>query len=108
MSKSIEAMQRQIELHLNTISADQRVFGTILQVFLLNMCGKVGQGHELFGSIREQVLATIQNTQPGEGDEAQGSERSKQLTKARADEFFHVLAEALGVKPDKPAPSDVN
>ena len=40
MNRSIEQMQRQIELHLNTISADQMVFGTVLQVFLLNMIPK--------------------------------------------------------------------
>lgn len=108
MTRSIEEMQSQIELHLNTISADQQVFGTILQVFLLNMCARGESGHELFRAIRDHVLVTIDSTQPGNGAEAQGAERHKQLTKARADEFFQVLAEAIGAKPDKPAPSDVN
>jgi len=103
--RTIEQMTRQIDLAMNTISADQKVFGTVLQVLLLNMCAKVSQGDELFHAIRAQVLASIDNTEPLTGDEAQGAERHKQLTKARA---VQVLAAPLGIDPDKPPRSDVN
>ena len=107
MNKSVEQLQRQLELHLNTISADQRVFETVLQVFLLNMIQKSTIGDQLLHAIRHQVLGSIDNTMPGTED-PQGSERHKQLTKMRAEEFFQVLAAAAHIKLEGPEPWDVS
>jgi hypothetical protein len=102
MSKSVEQMQKQIELYLNQISADQKVFGTTLQILLLNMIQKGSVGPQLFHAIRDQVLGSIANTEPGRGEDQQGAERHKQLTMMRAGEFFQVLGDAAGIAPSKP------
>lgn len=102
--KSAENLLKQIELHLNTISADQDVFGTTLQVLLLNTIGKTAAKHVMFGAIRDQVLGSIDLRMPSK-DDPQGGERHKQLTRMRAEAFFQALGEALGVPSDKPPPA---
>jgi hypothetical protein len=95
MTKSLEQIQRQIELQ----SADQKVFETVLHTLLLDIILGSSKRDALFHAVRDEVLSTIDKMNPIEED-PQASERHKQLTRMRAEQFFQVLGEATGIEAD--------
>ncbi|HEV7255442.1 MAG TPA: hypothetical protein VGN97_20370 [Mesorhizobium sp.] len=94
MSTRIQDTQRQIELALAELTADQAVNRVIMQVLLLNMTKKVGP--EFLESLRGQVLGALARSTPNP-DDPQGGQRWKELTQMRAERLFQELEEALGV-----------
>ena len=85
MSRTVEQMQRDLELILNEIGADQTVNRVVLQTLLLNLVA--ARGPELLEDMKQQVLGIIDRTEPTETD-PQGGERRKQLTLMRAERMF--------------------
>lgn len=107
MSKNFERMQEDLELILNEIAADQKVFRVTLQCFLLNMAEKTDPA--IIEHLKRQVLGSIQQTLPaGDPEEAQGAERSKQLSLVRAEELFREIQTAVGLKAPTIPPSEKN
>jgi hypothetical protein len=96
MNKSLEEIQRQIELQL----ADQKVLETILRMLIRGMLAGTERRDALFRSIRDDILETFDKMRPITGD-PQVAERHKQLTRMRAEKFFQVLGEASGIDADK-------
>jgi hypothetical protein len=92
MSKSIESMQRQIELMLNELSSDVAVNRVVLQALLLNM---TTVRPDLLDALKEQVTGALRRSTPNL-DDPQGGERKTQLTIMRAELFFQELEQALG------------
>lgn len=98
MSKFIEDAQRQIELILNELSADQAVNRVIMQALLLNMAQ--ARGPDLLKGVKDQVIEALQRSTPNP-ENPQGGERKTQLTIMRAEAFFQELEEALGIDGSK-------
>jgi len=73
-----------------------------LQIFLRRFLTSNPRKEEVFSVLREELLATIDNTLPVFSD-PEGSDRRKQLESFRAEEFFDELGEALGIE-TKPSP----
>ena len=92
MNKSLEDIQRQIELQ----AADQKVLETILRMLIGGMLTGSERRDALFHSIRDDILETFDKMRPITGD-PQAAERHKQLTRMRAEKFFQVLGEATGI-----------
>src|SRR5919108_2479441 len=96
MNKSLEDIQRQIELQ----AADQKVLETILRMLIGGMLTGSERRDALFHSIRDDILETFDKMRPITGD-PQAAERHKQLTRMRAEKFFQVLGEATGIDADE-------
>lgn len=107
MSRSIEDLQKQIDLYLNTISCDQQALTVILQVLLRHLLEGNTNKAKAYRAFRSEVLQTIEATLPDK-DDPQGAERRKQLTKIRAEQVLDPIGQLVGVEPDKPDPSAVS
>lgn len=99
--RQIRQAQQNIEIFLNEQRADLTVFRVIVQCFLLNTVQNSPHAAELLSEMKTQVLGSLAQTKIS-GEDAEGSERLKQLTMLRAEDFFLELEEALGMHETKP------
>ena len=88
--QSVESLQ----LRLNEIAADQNVFRITLQQLILSFVEETGPA--IAGSLKAQVLHTIDYMTPlHDPKERHGGEEHKQLTRMRAESFFHEIDQAI-------------
>lgn len=98
MSARIEEMQRQIELMLNQVIADQTVERVVIQGLLYSL---FGQRPDALEGLRAGVLEGLSRMALNPED-IQGSERSKQLTIMRAEMFFRDIGLDTSVSGNTP------
>lgn len=98
MSARIEEMQRQIELMLNQVIADQTVERVVIQGLLHSL---FGERQDALRGLRAGVLEGLSKMTLNPED-MQGSERSKQLTIMRAEMFFQDIDRGIAVSGNAP------
>lgn len=97
MSDSVAAMQRQLEIYINTQASDLTVFRTTLQCMFLVMLGNHPNKDEMFSGLANMVRGSLTNTVPLEGQSPEDAKRVKEFTLMRAEQFFNEMATALGI-----------
>ena len=105
--KSTEELQRQLELHLNTISTQQQALVITIEVLLCHLIGPSPDPAKAHQNLREQILAAIANGERG-GMDPQDAERRKQMITMHAEELLDAVGEAVGVETSKPGSSGVS
>lgn len=105
MSRTIEQMQRDLEIMLNEIAADQNVNRIVIQCLLFNLTR--ARGPEILRDIKRQALEVVGNMGLSKTD-PQGGHRRKELTVMRAESMFQEIEEALGLNETGRDPSPSN